>query len=99
MVALQVSIDGRFWVSTEDHALLWSGTAASAVDLHSYLSSDYRDSQAYAIDANDGIVGFATFGRTGEKHGIQWMLVPEPSTSLLVIAGLVGLTGWRRKRA
>jgi len=80
------------------HALLWSGTAASVVDLQSFLSSAYTDSYAYAIDANGNIIGRATFAADGRDHAIEWVVVPEPGTGLLVIAGLLGLAGWRRVR-
>jgi formylglycine-generating enzyme required for sulfatase activity len=31
--------------------------------------------------------------------GIRLAMIPEPSTGLLVVAGLLGLAGWRRARA
>jgi PEP-CTERM motif len=30
--------------------------------------------------------------------GLRLAMIPEPSTGLLVIAGLLGLAGWRRAR-
>ena len=81
--------------------MLWSGTAASAVDLHNFLSSDYIASGARSIDANGNIVGYAIYappGQSGQYHAIEWVVVPEPSTSLLVIGGLLGL-GARRRAA
>jgi hypothetical protein len=38
---------------------------------------------------------------TGEvdRLGFRLAMVPEPSTGLLVFAGLVGIAGWRRARA
>jgi hypothetical protein len=79
-----------------DHALLWSGTAASAVDLQSFLSSDYSDSHARDIDSDGNIVGFANYSPTNQIHAILWVVVPEPGTGLLLIVGLLGLAGWRR---
>jgi hypothetical protein len=87
-------------VSFTDRALLWSGGASSVVDLQSYLSSDYGQSHAYAIDANGNILGDAVYLPTGLYHAIEWIaIVPEPSTGLLVIAGLLGLGVRRRGHA
>jgi len=40
-------------------ALLWSGTAESYVDLHSWVPSGYGRSFAQGIDASGNIVGMA----------------------------------------
>jgi hypothetical protein len=80
------------------HALLWSSSApGTAVDLHSYLPSGFADSQALGVDAYGNIVGLATESMTGRTHAIAWFVVPEPSTGLLVIAGLLGIA-MRRTR-
>lgn len=34
-----------------------------------------------------------------DRTGFRLAMIPEPSTGLLVIAGLLGLAGWRRARA
>jgi PEP-CTERM motif len=36
---------------------------------------------------------------TGYQATLDAAHVPEPSTALLVIAGVLGLAGWRRVRA
>ena len=59
------------------HALLWSGTASSVVDLHSFLSSDYSYSAAGGIGENGNIVGTAGYIPTGRIHAILWTVLPE----------------------
>jgi uncharacterized repeat protein (TIGR03803 family) len=55
------------------HALLWSGTAASTMDLHSLLSTNYgMFSVAAGIDANGDIVGYAYNTSTGQYDAILW---------------------------
>jgi hypothetical protein len=52
---------------------LWSGTAASAVDLHSLLSTNYGSfSMANGIDTNGDIVGYAYNTSTGQYDAILW---------------------------
>jgi PEP-CTERM motif len=73
------------------HALLWSGTAGSVVDLHSFLSSNYSSSETDGIDANGNIVGQAFFIPTGKEHAILWTIVPEPGSMTLLALGGVAL--------
>ena len=59
------------------HALLWSGTAASVVDLHSSLADlpvVLTSSQAYAIDEDGTIVGLGRF--SSHTYAIMWTPVP-----------------------
>jgi streptogramin lyase len=49
------------------------------------------------LDGSDANLSFIT-GLNSLPIGIA-VLVPEPSTGLLVIAGLLGLAGWRRTHA
>lgn len=82
------------------HALLWSGTADSAVDLQKFLSSDYNSSQAWGIDANGNIIGYAYNIRKGQGEAILWVAVPEPATALLVaVAVLVMLRFHNRQES
>jgi formylglycine-generating enzyme required for sulfatase activity len=37
-------------------------------------------------------------GGAGPQNGFRLAMIPEPSTGLLVIAGLLGFAGWRRAR-
>ena len=41
------------------HALAWSGTAESVVDLNQYLPAGYPHAVATGIDANGDVVGYA----------------------------------------
>jgi hypothetical protein len=53
--------------STLVHALLWSGTADSVVDLHTFLPAGFRNSLAHGIDASGNIIGQA------DGHAILWV--------------------------
>ena len=77
----------------QDHALLWSGTAASVVDLHSLLGGlgpTFVTSYASDIDPSGAIVGYATDANF-VSYPVIWSPVPEPSTLVLGIAGAAGL--------
>jgi hypothetical protein len=79
-----------------DRAFVWSGTAASVVNLHSYLPGGYVESWAYGIDASGNVVGRARDG--AGDHAVMWkVLVPEPGTCAALAAGLLAIR--RRKRA
>jgi hypothetical protein len=59
------------------HACLWSGTAASWVDLHSFLPEEftYWQSEAFGITHVDGIpyvVGVASDGN-GHQQALMWV--------------------------
>jgi len=58
------------------HAMLWSGTSNSAVDLHQYLSSDYTNSSAFGIDEYGNIAGWA-YGQGVGQHAIEWVPLPN----------------------
>ena len=57
-----------------------------------------RDS-LYAIDVSTGVLSFIGNGPYSDIRGMEFAVVPEPGTGLLVVAGLLGLAGWRRARA
>lgn len=82
----------------QEHAMLWSGSAASAVDLHELLPPALRvgRSIAYGIDEQGNV-----FGRVSAPdgdHAILWA-VPEPgSTSVIATAAALALLGRRLAR-
>jgi hypothetical protein len=90
-----------------DHALLWTGTAASVVDLNAFLPPGFTSSQALDIDASGDIVGSASGPAAGPNnyHAFLWQpvaaAVPEPGSLLLLASGVAGLViseHRRRKR-
>jgi hypothetical protein len=62
------------------HAAVWSGSASSFVDLQTFLPSNVLYSNAYAIDADGNICGYATFTDpvTGyyAGHAVMWKYTP-----------------------
>jgi hypothetical protein len=54
------------------HALLWSGTADSCVDLHAFLPRQFISSKAVAIAPDGSIVGVAIDTR-GVEHAVLWL--------------------------
>jgi hypothetical protein len=87
---------GRSGINGELHASLWSGTAESFVDLHTFLPAGYTSSQASAIDPVTGdIVGFADIG-IQVRSVIIWRPVPEPASLIALALGVAGLAGRRR---
>ena len=84
------------------HALLWSGTAASVIDLSTSLPTGFTDAEAFGIDANGNIIGYAWGTASGDStHAFLWepATIPEPDTVWLVVLGALGLftRGTRRK--
>jgi hypothetical protein len=76
------------------HAILWSGTADSAIDLNSLLPFQSGSSTAYTIDAQGNIWGIAN-DMQGNLHAVEWSPVPEPATCALFAAGALGLLAVR----
>jgi hypothetical protein len=79
-----------------EHALVWSGTEASRLDLHQFLPGTFSRSIATGIDANGAIVGYA--GDIGQEVPVVWTPVPEPTTfaALFLGLGLLALSHGRR---
>jgi hypothetical protein len=79
-----------------EHAMVWSGTAESAVDLHALLPPALRfaRSSAFAIDEFGNVFGRAE--TPDGDHAIMWA-VPEPGLGGLAMLAVVhGLFGRRR---
>ena len=86
-----------------NHAYLWSGTAASAIDLQPLLPDTgiWDHSEAYAIDSDGNIYGYAhgKYNNVTDYYAVKWspVPVPEPSTLVLAALGLVGFAAICRK--
>jgi uncharacterized membrane protein len=95
----QVGDAGPTTTPSMTHAMVWSGSAGSAIDLHQFLSGQFTQSSANAIDAQGNIVGYA-IDASYNTHAILWVPVPEPSSIILLGFGVVGLFAffWRRSR-
>jgi formylglycine-generating enzyme required for sulfatase activity len=65
--------------------------------IYARLGGDWESSPIglSGADSGGGDFGYAQF----YEYGFRLAMVPEPGTGLLVIAGLLGLAGWRRVRA
>ena len=83
----------------KEHALLWSGTADSMVDLHQFLPPGFGSSGALGIDAAGNVVGWASPAvvNIGQDHAILWLPVPEPGG--LALAALAAPARLTRRRA
>ena len=80
------------------HAIVWNGTAESAIDLHQYLNlPGISQSGATSIAANGDIVGWASGPSGNYTYAVLWRLVPEPSTGTLVCCGLLAAACFRRR--
>ena len=66
------------------HAVLWSGTADSALDLGALLPAEYGTSVAEAIDEAGNVAGFAIHTPSNTTHAVVWLAVPEPTAALLL---------------
>src|SRR5205085_1729055 len=85
----------------DEHALLWSGTASSVIDLQSYVPESYPGTYAYPasyatdIDSLGNIVGYV-IDANGYPHAAMW-LVPEPASMAMMIIFGAGMACRRRR--
>jgi hypothetical protein len=77
------------------HALLWSGTEDSFIDLHQFLPAGFDDSYAWGIDGYGNIVGWAY--DSSSSHAILWQPIPEPATLFLLGLGVAFLRKPKRR--
>jgi hypothetical protein len=71
----------------EERAIRWTGTEASALDLHQFVPSNIAESRAMGIDENGVIAGWGTIVGVGSVP-IVWTPVPEPATAIAICAGI-----------
>ncbi|MEW5883108.1 MAG: PEP-CTERM sorting domain-containing protein [Armatimonadota bacterium] len=82
-------------------AARWSGSAKSYFDLHQFLPSQFQGtgqfSQAYGIDAEGNIIGYAEdLSDQNRGKAVMWSPVPEPGT-VVGLATLLTLLATRRR--
>ncbi len=90
---LQVGFGAGTATGGQQHAMLWQGTAASYVDLNSFLTGlgpTFVGSYAYDIDESGVIVGsaVASDGSNFVGYAVMWTPVPEPATAIMFLFGL-----------
>jgi hypothetical protein len=73
------------------HAFVWFGSAASGIDLHTYVPTGWKSSSAFSIDGST-VYGIAN-DASDVPHAVRWTNVPEPAS-----LGLVGVAGLLFKR-
>jgi hypothetical protein len=81
------------------HALLWNGAAASALDLHPYLTGlgpNFTTSVANGIADDGTIVGTAYDGGSG--YAVLWSPIPESNAATLACCGMIAVALIRRRR-
>lgn len=81
------------------HAKLWQGSADSIVDLNDAaiaLIPNAIGSNALDIDENGNITGYV-LDANSRAHAVMWSPVPEPSTCVLSLAGIL-VSQWCRGR-
>jgi hypothetical protein len=82
-------------------ASLWSGSAASIVNLHSFLPSRYVGSVAHSVWSSNGttyVFGIAGNSETEQGEAILWtQSVPEPSTVFFIASGFLGILSSKRR--
>lgn len=86
--------------SEDDIAVLWNGTADSWVNLHAFLSAEYRYSRAESIVVEGNTIfvsGYAFNSIEQRNEAMMWIsVIPAPSTLPLLALG--GLAAARRRR-
>lgn len=85
----------------DDDAFVWSGTAASAINLNEFLpvQGTWNFAGATSIDQNGNIFGtaYGTYDGYNGEFAVEWSPVPEPREAAGLVAGLMVL-GQSRKR-
>lgn len=91
---------GIAMIDNNFHASLWNGSAASWIDLSTFLAGSWRDTYASGIYSNGTTTTIAGYGfnlNTNNYEALLWsQTVPAPSAAPLL--ALVGLLATRRRR-
>ncbi|MBA3725912.1 MAG: hypothetical protein H0W86_05545 [Armatimonadetes bacterium] len=98
---IAVDTNGKQQVgSGQAHAVVWSGTAESRLDLGQFLPGVFIESRATGIDENGTIVGWGIDSEFAFRP-LVWTPVPEPGSLTAFAIGLtvVGLLRHRWGRA
>jgi PEP-CTERM motif len=92
---LNVRVRGR-----RSGALLYDRTVVVNTDAAQLITFDYLGIDELIFDSFGGVHhdGFLGLGTNFAMDDMTLNAVPEPGTGLLVIGGLLGFAGWRRKR-
>ena len=78
------------------HATIWSGTAESAIDLHSFLPAGFATSTIAGIDSFGNVYGTA-YTADLVSSAFVWRPVPEPASAALALIPLTALASRRRR--
>jgi len=83
--------------SSGESAALWNGSAGSFVNLQALLPSQFTSSDAFTIDAQGDVFGYAV-NSDGSTDAIEWQVTPEPGSVSIMVVGGLGLLARRRRR-
>ena len=88
---------GQLFPTGNYQALLWSGTAASYVNLQTLLpvTDTWVSSEAHSIDPSGDAFGYAV-DSSGNYFAVEWSPVPEPVSGALV--SVLGACALMRRR-
>jgi hypothetical protein len=71
---------GAVSIGSRSHAVVWQGSAESAIDLHTFLPQSYKDSAATGIDDQGNVLGVA-IDSDGTAHDMLWRAAKAPSSA------------------
>jgi hypothetical protein len=93
-------VGGAYVSVNTRHAFFWSGTSESALDLHGFLSPEFRFSEAtdVATMGNEILVSGYAIDSSDRFSAILWVnTVPSPSPVLGVIVGIAVFLSLRHR--
>jgi hypothetical protein len=90
--------DAQTSISGTPHPMVWSGSAASAIDLSSYLPAGYTEAGVNGINDQGVIVGQATIITQGGGESRAYELIPVPEPSTFGVIGIAALAATLRIR-